>query len=302
MIIVLGSINVDLIVRVHAFPRPGETIQGDDLVVMPGGKGANQALVARRMNSTVALIGSIGKDSFAKVALASLIGAGVDVTNVAVVDRPTGTAVISVNRSGENQIIVSPGANSQTTAATLSGLKTAQGDVFLVQREICDEVTIAGLRWAGSRKLHRILNAAPASELSAELLSACDTLIVNEYEAAAIAAALGLRSDPQLFAQDVACRFQNRAVVTLGSNGVVGHDGTADYRVEGFPAEVVDTTGAGDAFVGAMAVAISENIEFSDCLKYGAAAGSVACERFGAQASAPTRNQVEALLGLRPTA
>jgi ribokinase len=296
MIIVFGSINVDLQIRVSAFPRPGETIRGEDVVISPGGKGANQALAARRMNTAVTFVGSIGRDSFADVALSSLREASVDITNVAVVDKPTGMAFIAVDQSAENQIIVSSGANAETEAGALEELDTRPGDIFVVQRELRDQVTIEGLRWAKSRQLHRVLNAAPSEGMQDEFLAACDTLIVNESEATTIAEALGLLNEPVSFAMNVARRYRIVVVVTLGSDGVVAHDGGTEYRIKGFPTTVVDTTGAGDAFVGAMAAALSERLDLRACLERGAAAGSLACQHLGAQASAPPRTQVEALL------
>jgi ribokinase len=297
MITVFGSINVDLLMRVPAFPRPGETIRGEDVVIAPGGKGANQALAACRMNSAVTFIGSVGRDGFADVALSFLLEAGVDTTNVAVVDKPTGTAFIAVDRSAENQIIVSPGANAETEVGVLGKLNTQPGDVFVVQRELRDDITMEGLRWAKSRQLHRVLNAAPAEGMREEFLAACDTLIVNKHEAATIAKALRLSNEPTSFAEDVARRYHIVVVVTLGSEGVVAHDGVTKYRIKGFPTTVVDTTGAGDAFVGAMAAAMNERMVLLACLERGAAAGSLACQHLGAQVSAPPRAQVEALLG-----
>lgn len=299
MIIVFGSINVDLMVRVSDFPRPGETVRGEEVVIAPGGKGANQALAACRMDSAVTVVGSVGMDGFADVAMSFLLQAGVDTTNVAVVDKPTGMAFIAVDRSAENQIIVSPGANAETETGTLGKLITRPGDVFLVQRELRDDITMEGLRWAKSRQLHRILNAAPAEGMREEFLAACDTLIVNKHEATTIAETLGLSNEPLSFAENVARRYHIVVAVTLGSDGVVAHDGVTEYRIKGFPTTVVDTTGAGDAFVGAIAAAMSERMALLACLERGAAAGSLACQHLGAQASAPPRAQVEALLGYR---
>jgi ribokinase len=296
MITVFGSINVDLLMRVPAFPRPGETIRGEDVVIAPGGKGANQALAACRMNSAVTFVGTVGRDDFADVALSSLREAGVDTTNVAVVEKPTGMALIAVDRSAENQIIVSPGANADTGAVALEKLKTRPGDIFLVQRELSDDVTLEGLRWAKSRQLHRVLNAAPADGMQAEFLAACDTLIVNKSEATTIADSLGLSNEPLSFAMNVARRYHIVVVVTLGSDGVVAHDGVTECRIRSVPINVVDTTGAGDAFVGAMAAAMSEGMSLRACLERGAAAGSLACRHIGAQVSAPLRAQVEAVL------
>jgi ribokinase len=296
MITVFGSINVDLLIRVPAFPRPGETIRGEDVVIAPGGKGANQALAACRMESDVTFIGSVGNDGFADVALSSLREAGVDITNVAVGGKPTGMAMISVDSHAENQIVVSPGANTETRSASLEKLDTRSGDVFLVQRELSDDVTMEGLRWAKSRRLHRILNAAPADGMPMEFIALCDTLIVNRREALTIAASVGGPSEPSAFALNLAQRYRIVVVVTLGADGVIAHDGQTEYRINGVPTDVVDTTGAGDAFVGAMAAAMSKRMDLRACLERGIAAGSLACRFFGAQASAPSRRLVEALL------
>jgi ribokinase len=299
MIIVFGSINIDLVVRVHDFPRPGETVRGEDLIASPGGKGANQALAARRMGANVALVGSVGKDPFADIALSLLREAGVDIAGVAIRNNSTGAALIVVDHRAENQITLSPGANADTEAGALSKLRTTPGDIFLVQRELREEFTLEGLRWAKSRGLYGILNAAPAAGLNAAFFAVCDMLITNEQEAATIASTFGLPEDPASFAAEVAQRHGICVVVTLGARGAVAHDGAASFQIEAFPVNPVDTTGAGDAFVGALAAFMGEGMCLPDSLARAVAAGSLACQRVGAQASVPGRAEVEAFLDAR---
>ena len=291
MIVVFGSINLDLTARVRRLPRAGETQLGFAFSVSAGGKGANQALAARRAGSAVALHGAVGRDTFADSALALLRQDGVDIGGVKSVDAPTGVALIHVDDDGQNTITVVPGANGLVDATSVPLSALGPASVVLMQLETpCAEVTALAKRTrAGGGRV--ILNAAPAQALSPELLSLVDVLIVNENEAAA----LGPSSSPLEFATMFAARFETAVVVTLGAHGLVAASRGAQVRLPAPTVAVVDTVGAGDALVGALAAALDRGTPWPRALREGLAAGSLACTRPGAQTALPWREEITAL-------
>ncbi|CAG0999236.1 ribokinase [Burkholderiales bacterium] len=289
MVVILGSVNADLVARVESLPREGRTQVATGYAVHAGGKGANQALAARRAGADVALAGSIGNDGFADVALATLREAGVDITRVATVDGPTGIALIHVDARGRNTITVVPGANALVRADAVADAALGPGTVVALQLEIpIDEVG------ALARRAHRlgarvILNVAPPAPLHEDLLDAVDVLVANEHEAAVVAHGAGLPADPGPFCAAAADRWGLAAIVTLGAEGLVAADASRAYRVPAARVDTVDTTAAGDAFVGALAAALDRGAPLADALADGAAAGSHACTGHGAQPSIGTR-------------
>jgi ribokinase len=296
MIVVFGSVNVDLVARVERFPHPGETITGSDHVVAAGGKGANQALAARRMGADVTFIGATGTDAFADLALAHLRRDGVDLSHLAVVEGATGLAFITVDGYGENQIVLSPGANGRLKAAALDGVEGKPNDILLVQGEVSMTETEKALAWARERGMRRLLNLAPAVPVSSRLLSHVDILIVNEAELRQVAERLGASGSASTAAEQLASELGLGVVVTLGALGAVAHVDGEVARSPGFPVTPVDTTGAGDAFVGAFAAALDDGRPVMDAVRLGCAAGSLACLKEGAQPSLPTRQEVERVL------
>ena len=289
-IVVAGSANMDLVGLAERLPRPGETVLGDDFVMTPGGKGANQAIAAARAGGDCTFLGAIGSDSFGVTINARLAAAGVHTGHVRTAYGPSGVAVIMVDRAGENSILVSPGANS--TFVDLTGDEeavVAAGDVLLCQQEIPAATVMAAARAARAAGTRVVLNAAPARELTPALLGLVDLLVVNESEAAAIAG-------PGTPDMDALLALVPRVVLTLGGQGAryADRDGRT-ARVPAFRVEVVDTTAAGDAFTGALAVAWGESRDLVDAVTWASAAGAACVRRVGAYPSLPVRADIDAI-------
>ncbi len=285
MIVVFGTLNVDLVIVVPRLPAPGEGVKGGDHQLFPGGKGGNQALAAALAGARVALVGAVGGDGFAATALAGLAEAGIDLAGVARSDRPTGLQAIAVDPSGENLMIGSTAANGDAAPAALAPF-LGPGVTLLTQTSIglrAVETAIALARTAGARV---VLNAAPAILPAEATLAAVDVLIVNAHEAASLAEALGLPGDATAFAAAAARRFMATVVVTLGPRGLVAATPEGD-RLDGAPPAIaaVDTTGAGDALIGAIAAALDRGAALETALAEGLAAGSLACRATGARSS-----------------
>lgn len=281
---------MDLVATAPVLPRPGETVLGNDFAMVPGGKGANQAIAAARAGASCAFLGAIGSDSFGVTLRARLAASGVDSAHARVVYGASGVALVVVDGEGENTIVATPGANAAFTSLTEAELSAVRAaDVLVAQLEIpVETVTEAALaaRAAGVRFL---LNAAPARTLPAELLDAVDLLVVNEGEAQAISGRG--RDDPGALLSVVP-----RAVVTLGDEGAwyCDRDGAA-VHVPGFKVETVDSTAAGDAFTGALAVAWGEGREMVEAVRWACAAGAACARRLGASVSLPQRAEIDAL-------
>ena len=293
MIVVFGSVNVDFVTRVEAIPHPGETVLGPKYDVIPGGKGANQALSAQLAGSHVYLIAAVGDDPFAAIGLKLLEKANVDCSHIARVAAPTGAAFITVDRNGENIITVASGANAFAQATDLVLLNLEPSDTLLMQREVPEAQQLAAARIAKERGARVIVNVAPAGPIADELLALVDILLMNEHEALVIAEGLGLNgSEPDMIARDISASRSIATIVTLGAEGAIGWTGGVRRHVPAFPVEVVDTTAAGDAFCGAFAAALDQGFGFTGALTRGVAAGSFACTRQGAQPSLPTKAEI----------
>jgi len=293
---VVGSLNLDLVIRVAELPGPGETVSGGDLFRNPGGKGANQAVAAARLGRRVAMVGCVGDDQAGHELLASLEAAGVDGSGVRVVEGvPSGTACITVSEDGENQIVVSPGANARLTpddVAAAAAVRSAA--VTLLQLEVPLETVAAAARAAGGRV---VLNPAPVPALPAELLGRIDVLVPNRVELARLAGGPVPRTVEQ--AAELAGRLGGRAVVvTLGADGaLVVEDGRAGH-VPAVPVRPVDTTAAGDAFCGGLADALAGGAGLQEAARRAVRVAAAACLRPGAQASLPTPAELATLPGL----
>lgn len=294
MIVVFGSVNVDFVTRVTRIPRPGETVLGPGYAVIPGGKGANQAVAARRAGASVVLAGAVGRDAFADIGLSMLIRDGIDCARVARVEAPTGAAFISVDEAGENAIVVAAGANAAASADALDGLAFSARDTLLLQREVPEEEAERAARLAKAGGARVVLNAAPAGAVSPALLETLDMLVVNEHEAAVVGAALGIAGEPEQIARAIDARHGVATVVTLGAAGAIGWTGGVRRAVPALPVTVVDTTAAGDTFCGAFAAALDGGFGFTLALARAAAAGSLACTAEGAQTSIPWRDAIDA--------
>jgi ribokinase len=296
-IAVIGSANADLVVRVDRRPDGGETILGSDLVTTPGGKGANQAVAAGLLGADVRFVGCVGGDPYGELLRASLARAHVDVSALATVPAATGCALIFLTPDGENSIVVAPGANSSVTPDYLRACEAAwsTADVVVMQLEIpMDSVQHVAdtCRRNGTRLM---LNAAPAAALSSGVLAACDPLVVNASEALIL-----LGEDPGTSPDSVELARRLRAlgprsvVLTLGSAGAVAVDGNGDAHYEpALRVTAVDTTGAGDAFVGALARALAGGESLAAGLAGATKVAALAVQRPGAQASYPTAAELE---------
>jgi ribokinase len=301
MIIVFGSINLDLVARTERLPHPGETIAGHSFAMFPGGKGANQALAACRAGADVAMAGAVGTDVFAAAAVEGLIAAGVDIAWVQRYPGPTGVALIHVEASGQNAITVVPGANAGALAAHVPDAALGPGTTVALQLEIPIAAVSAFAVRARRCGARVVLNAAPAQALPPALLAAVDVLIVNAIEAAAIAAALDLPRTPEGFAAAMHRRHGCAVVVTLGRHGVAGAVDGALITAPAPAVDVVDTTGAGDAFVGALVAALDRRVEWPRAIAEGVAAGSLACAMAGAQPGLPLAPSIQRLAGIVET-
>lgn len=292
-VVVLGSANADLTVSVDRRPGPGETVPGRDLVTLPGGKGANQAVAAARLGGTVRFAGCVGTDADGDLLLGVLADAGVDTSAVRRVDAPTGTALISVTPDGDNSIVVVPGANEEVGTDDVDALAgvMAAADVLVLQLELRHEVVAYAAAVAARHGTRVLLNLAPAVPVAAEALAACDPLVVNEHEAAFL---LGgeLPTDWLVAADRLRDLGPASVVITLGGDGAVSCDTTTVDLAPAPKLTPVDTTGAGDAFIGALAVRLADGDSLAAATRYAVRVGSTTVLRRGAQTSYPTAEEV----------
>jgi ribokinase len=299
-VVVVGSLNMDLIIRAPRIPRPGETLLGGTFHTAPGGKGANQAVAAGRLGGRVSMVGRVGADDFGPALRAELAAAGVDHRHVSEdPDAATGVALIVVDDAGENSIVVASGANMRLTAEDVQGCTEviAAADVLLLQLECPLRAIQKAIETARSHGVTVVLNPAPARKLPAEVLRGIDVLIPNESETALLTGrapqsdAEFKQAARQLLAQGVGI-----VVLTLGGRGAMLATPRDATLVPAFPVSPVDTTAAGDAFVGGFAVALGEGKSLPEAVRWGNAAGALATTRLGAQPSLPGREEVEGLL------
>jgi ribokinase len=287
---VVGSINLDLVVSTARLPAPGETILGTNLQRFGGGKGANQALAAARMGASVRLIGKVGTDEPGRALVGDLLRGGVQISQIGRADGPTGTAVITVDSSGTNTIVVVPAANGLLTPADVEAARDAivESDAVLMQLEVPMETVVAAAAVARAAGVTVFLNPSPVQPLPDALLEGLTFLVVNETELAALTGGSG--DAALLFAQGV-----QQIVLTLGARGSTLLAPGSSRAVAPFPVQSVDTTAAGDAFLGALAATLSER-GIDAALATASAAGALATMRMGAQPSLPTIQEVDAFL------
>ena len=297
MIVVIGSANLDLIATVERLPRPGETVPGDSFSTAPGGKGANQALAARRAGADVRMVGAVGRDAFAAEALALLREGGVDLSAMREADTATGIAVILVEEGGENVIAIVPGGNGTVAPADVAAAGLQAGDHLMLQLEIPLETVAAALDTAREAGAVSLLNTAPFRAEAVKLLPQADVVVANETEfdlyAEALALAGGGREEK---IKDFCERTGRKIVVTLGADGVAAAAPEGFFRADGLAIEPVDTVGAGDTFCGYLAASLAGGLPLPDALRRAAAAGSLACLKPGAQPSIPFASEVDAAL------
>ncbi|ERK73089.1 ribokinase [Leifsonia aquatica] len=296
-IVVVGSLNADLVVQTAAFPKPGETVSGGDLSTGAGGKGANQAVAAGRLGGAVSMVGAVGADAHGELLRSAVAASGVDVSSVAVRDGvATGTALITVDAHGENTIVVSPGANGTLGPADLDDAVLAGASVLGLCLEVPEAVVVDAAERARAAGLAVVLNPSPFHDGARQLLPLVDVLLVNEGEAAAL---LGVAEDatPGALRDGLAALGVTRAVVTRGADGCVVVDGDSEpVAVPAVRVDAVDTTGAGDAFMGALLLRLADGDALLDAARFAVGVGAFAASRAGAQASYPTPAELTAFL------
>ncbi|GAA1354874.1 ribokinase [Streptomyces beijiangensis] len=294
-LLVVGSANADLVIGVERRPAAGETVLGGDLAVHPGGKGANQAVAAARLGARTALLARVGDDANGRLLLDSQRASGVDTSGVLVGGAPTGVALITVDPSGDNSIVVSPGANARLTPedARAAGTLIASAKVVSAQLEIPLETVAETVRMLAP-DARFVLNPSPPMPLPAELLAACDPLVVNEHEARVV---LGEAAGgtPEDWARGLLALGPRSVVITLGAEGALTADGSGAYdHVPSPRVDAVDTTGAGDAFTAALAWRLGLGEKLAEAAAFAVRVGAAAVTRAGAQESYPTAEELTA--------
>lgn len=304
-IIVVGSLNADLVIRTPRLPQPGETISGENFQVIPGGKGANQAVAAARHGAKVSMLGRVGRDTFGDFLLQNLKLNHVDVQLIQRDNESTGTAIIVVDADGQNSIVLSAGANGKVVHADVETAPFADHKLVLLQLEIPTPAVLFSIQRARESGLRVLLNPAPAKELPSEIFPLIDYLIPNETELSLLtgmniddisAAERGARS---LLEQGV-----KNVIVTLGSQGALIVNKGTSTQVNTYKVNAVDSTAAGDAFIGGFAYKLLESTSewakpkeeallLQNAVRYGCACGALATTKFGAQPSLPTREEAE---------
>jgi ribokinase len=299
-IIVVGSLNADLVVRAPRFPQPGETISGEDLKIIPGGKGANQSVAAARQGASVAMLGRVGNDSFGPELINNLKHNGVDTAHVQIdSEAATGTATIIVDAHGQNSIVLSPGGNGRVSSADLNTVSFSDYKLLLLQLEIPLEPVLAAAKRAKEKGLRVLLNPAPARPLPDELIALPDFIVPNEGELSLLTnQPVQDLASAENAARALLAQGAQTVIVTLGANGALIVNREVTKHIPAFQVDVVDTTAAGDAFIGGFASALLQNKSLGEAVRSGCACGALAATKFGAQPSMPTKEEVEGFMSL----
>jgi ribokinase len=299
-IIVVGSINMDVVTLTTHHPRPGETVFGSDVKFIPGGKGSNQAVAASRLTDGVTLVGKLGKDAFGTALHQFLQTENLNLDHLSFSETaPTGTAIIAVDENSENTIIVVSGSNFEVSTTDAESVQIEAGDIVVSVFEVPQETIKAIFQKAKSAGATTVLNPAPAALFIDGLHELCDYLIVNETELAFFAGTDTVSEDMDIIrkqAQSVQTREGQTIIVTLGAKGVVCLQGDDFYTVPGHKVNAMDTTGAGDCFTGALSVALMEGRDLKDAIAFANIAASLSVQKIGASDSLPYREQVDSIL------
>lgn len=285
-VLIVGSINVDVVIRVNKIPAPGETVHGTDPLYLPGGKGGNQAVSVARHGADAIMIGAVGEDDFGKQAISSLAAYGVATGLVQTAPGSTGAAYIYVDALGQNSIVVAPGANAKVTAdsvATEILSHAGKSQVVLCQMELPMPVVEQAAKSAQEIAARFILNLAPAIAITDQLLGACDPIVVNEFEAELLTGQQIQNVEDAALALAKLTKVAKSAIITLGAEGAAFSNGIDIEHLPTKKVSVVDTTGAGDAFVGALAAAFANDSSLREAVLAGLDAGAAAVQHFGAQ-------------------
>ena len=284
MITVIGSINMDLASSLDRFPVQGETVFGKSFAMVPGGKGANQAVACAKLGKKVNFVGCVGSDTFGEKLISNLSGYGITTQTIEIVSNVKGIANILLHEN-DNRIVVVPGANSDVTTSHIDAHwdTISKSELVMMQLEIPKDTIAYALKRCNEARIPVMLNPAPAEHFSIEWVEKVQYLTPNESECQQIFNA------PYV---EIVKKYPNKLIVTLGSKGACYHDGKNLITVNSYPSQVVDTTGAGDTFNGALAYAITNGMELSDAVRFANIAASLSVEKFGAQGGMPTLETV----------
>ncbi len=295
-IVVVGSLNMDLVAKTDRLPMTGETVSGAQFFTVPGGKGANQAVAAGRLGAKIAMVGQVGNDAFAPQLLASLQESHVDITHVSTSDSPTGVALIEVDAAGNNRIVVAPGANHCVTPQHVDdamGL-IKQAKLVLIQLELPLETVQRAVQLADDAGVTVILDPAPARQLPREILSKVCLLTPNEHEAADLLRVESISHDRAREAAEALRKLGPKGVILkLGAGGAYLLADGYDLLIPSYRVQATDTTAAGDTFAGALGSALSRGIALPDAVRFAHAAAAISVTRLGAQSSMPWLEEVE---------
>lgn len=302
MIIVFGSLNIDMVMPVDHFPKPGETILTvSDYLTRAGGKGSNQAVAASRAGAKVAVVGKVGDDGFGRRCINNLKKQSIWASGIGISERPTGCATITVDSRGENMVLVAPGANFDTTSDQVPDEILTEKNTLLAQMEITPSETWNVIARAYERRARVILNASPAANIPHEIIDDLDFLIMNEIEAHQLAENLGLSHEQTT---PLARRFADlgdlTCIITMADQGSVAASTREFWRVGALPVVPVDTTGAGDAFCGIFAAAMEAGDDLQGALHRASVGSSLSCLGLGAQAAMPFAEDIDARLSDLP--
>lgn len=295
-IIVIGSSNTDMTVKTEYLPKPGETVLGDGFIMTPGGKGANQAVAVKRLGGDVSFVAKVGNDVFGKNAIEHYKNEGIDTELITASSKPSGIALISVDKSGENSIVVASGANLDLSPDDIMAIKPEiiKADIMLLQLEIPMETVLAAARIAYKAGIYVVLNPAPASPIPDELFKYVSLFIPNETELAKYSGVdTDSIEDVRKAAQIMISKGVKGLVVTLGSRGSMIFDNGESHVVEAKKVKVMDTTAAGDTFCGGICVALSEGKSLEEAVVFATSASAITVQHMGAQCSIPFRKDIK---------
>ena len=296
-ILVFGSMNADLVFSVDTLPQQGETVLGPSYSVVPGGKGANQAVAASHAGARVRMIGCLGNDGFSNVLLTSLTESGADTSGVRKVSKPTGCAAIGVDANGANQIMVAGGANLDVSAWDVDDSLLNAKTILVLQMEVRAEENWSLIKRAHALGATVVLNVAPAAAVPPVILAITNYLVVNEHEALTVAKGMGVSEEDAISAaKEIAQRTKQACVVTLGADGAFACNAGGAWRIPALPIKPVDTTAAGDCFVGWLVARLACGDDLPKSLRWATVASGKACLFHGAQPSLPRFDNVAALI------
>lgn len=295
MIIVFGSINVDMVMQVEKIPRPGETVLCPSYHIVPGGKGANQAVAAAKTGALVKLFGKVGDDEFGRLVLDALKETSLDLVGASIgKNTSTGCAAVCVDSYGENMITVASGANLMLKEAEIPDFLLGKESTLLLQMEMNVEENWKLIRRAKKFGARILLNLAPAYEIPQDILKILDVLVVNQSEATMLGLYLGFEIiSPSGVAKRIAASYGITCIVTLGSEGALACMPEITWEVKALEVDPVDTTAAGDAFIGVLAASLDNHLDLPTALRRASVASGLACLTHGAQVSLPTNDQIE---------